>query len=58
MSKASDLQRIRYCIDNEYGGPEAWSDYWADFVHTEARRADKSIEVTEMFDADFSKFVS
>ncbi|MBN1674710.1 MAG: hypothetical protein JXR37_26940 [Kiritimatiellae bacterium] len=55
LSHSLPYGHVLYCIDNEYGGSEAWSDYWADFLHAEARNAGCAVEVTEMFDHDFQK---
>ena len=41
---------VLYCIDNETNGEEAWATYWAQFLHTRASAAGKSIFVTEMWD--------
>jgi len=41
---------VLYCIDNETNGEEAWSTYWADFLHERAKREGKTIYVTEMWD--------
>ncbi|MFL6714498.1 MAG: hypothetical protein ACJ8LN_16460 [Sulfurifustis sp.] len=41
---------VLYCIDNETSGDEAWSAYWADYIHSRARAAGVTVHVTEMWD--------
>jgi len=41
---------VLYAIQNEVALPQAWSDYWAAFLHREAHKMGHKIEVTDMKD--------
>jgi len=41
---------VLYTIQNEVSLPQEWSDYWAEFIHREADRMGRKIQVTDMKD--------
>ena len=41
---------VLYAIQNEVALPQAWSDYWAAFLHRESRNMGHKIQVTDMKD--------
>jgi len=51
LSFSLNYGNVLYCIDNEFGGSRKWSDYWAGYIKSKATKADKTIEITEMFDS-------
>lgn len=42
---------VLYCMDNETSGEEAWGAYWADYIRAQAKSKNKSVYLTEMWDA-------
>lgn len=48
---ALKYDHVLYCISNETNDTEEWSRYWARFIHELADRAERDIELTEMWDA-------
>ncbi|MFC2126315.1 hypothetical protein ACFLU5_16095 [Bacteroidota bacterium] len=50
LSYSLKYNNLLYCIDNEFGGDWKWSDYWAGYIKSKAMHANKTIEITEMFD--------
>ena len=50
LSITFQFDHVLYCMDNETSGTEEWGAYWADFIHEIARRENKEIYLTEMWD--------
>jgi hypothetical protein len=50
LERALPYPHVLYCLDNETRAEEAWSTYWAEFVHERARVAGVRAYVTEMLD--------
>lgn len=50
LSHSLNYNHVLYCMDNETSGEEAWATYWAEYILDKARRAKKSVCVTEMWD--------
>ncbi|MBP9002292.1 MAG: hypothetical protein KBH78_01545 [Candidatus Hydrogenedentes bacterium] len=50
LSYTLKYDHVLYCVDNETSGAEAWAQYWARFIHEQARAAGKTVYVTEMWD--------
>ena len=51
LDHALDYPNVLYCMDNETSGEEAWAAYWADFIRRRAQQEDKTVNLTEMWDA-------
>ncbi|MBP9900426.1 MAG: hypothetical protein IT579_05640 [Verrucomicrobia subdivision 3 bacterium] len=51
LSYSLKHDHLLYCMDNETSAPEAWGDYWAEYIKQSAREAGKQVCVTEMWDA-------
>lgn len=41
---------VLYCIDNETSAEAAWPIYWTKFIRQRAKDANKSVNITEMWD--------
>jgi hypothetical protein len=39
---------VLYCMDNEIGEDLAWSDFWAQYIRSQAAEAHKQVETAEM----------
>jgi len=50
LSITFQYDHVLYCMDNETSGTEKWGAFWADFIHEAARRKNKEIYLTEMWD--------
>ena len=51
LDHALKYPHILYCMDNETSGEEAWAVYWAEFIRQRAERENRSVNLTEMWDA-------
>jgi len=50
LSYTLQYDHVLYCIDNETSGEEAWARFWAEYIKQQARKAGKTVYVTEMWD--------
>lgn len=50
LSTSLDYDHVLYCMDNETSGEEAWATYWAEYILDKAKKAEKTVCVTEMWD--------
>ncbi len=50
LSLSLNHSHVLYCMDNETSGEEAWATYWAEYIQDKAKKAGKTICVTEMWD--------
>ncbi len=51
LAHSLNYDHVLYCIDNETSGDPAWGAYWARFIKREAARRNRTVYVTEMWDA-------
>lgn len=50
LSHSLKYSHVLYCIDNETKAQPEWAEYWADFIRSRAKQADKTVMITEMWD--------
>jgi len=50
LDHALDYPNVLYCMDNETSGEAAWAAYWAEFIRKRAKKEDKPVNLTEMWD--------
>lgn len=50
LSITLDFPNVLYVVSNETNESEAWSAFWARWIHDAAARADVEVHVTEMWD--------
>ncbi len=50
LDHALNYPNVLYCMDNETSGEEAWAVYWADFIRQRAKKENKLVNLTEMWD--------
>jgi hypothetical protein len=50
LSYSLAYDHVLYCMDNETSVPSTWGIFWAKYIQTRARLADKMVHTTEMWD--------
>jgi len=48
---ALNFPNVLYCIDNETNESPEWGKYWATYIQAQSRAAEKTVFLTEMWDA-------
>lgn len=48
LSYSLNYPHVIYCINNETGERVEWGDYWANYLHEQAAKADETVEVADM----------
>jgi Concanavalin A-like lectin/glucanases superfamily/Family of unknown function (DUF6298) len=50
LERSLQYNHVLFMIHNESAAPHEWSDYWANFLHTEAALPGEEVEVSDMRD--------
>ena len=50
IERSLQYNHVLFTIHNETAAPHEWSDYWANFLHTEAALLGEDVEVSDMRD--------
>jgi len=50
LERSLQYNHVLFTIHNESAAPHEWSDYWANFLHTEAALLGENVEVSDMRD--------
>ncbi len=53
LSYTFQYDNILYCMNNETSTPVAWGQYWIHFIQAKAKKQEKNIFTTDMFDHFF-----